>query len=56
MCLLNTVNIDRFLLAQLHLNSLKGKISHKAVKTALAKLATGTEAYDHAYRDAMKRI
>ncbi|KAH8586341.1 ankyrin repeat protein, partial [Bisporella sp. PMI_857] len=45
-----------FLLAQLHLNSLKGKRSPKAVRTALSKLVTGSEAYDHAYEEAMERI
>jgi ankyrin repeat protein len=46
----------RFLLAQLYFNSLKGKTSPKAIRTALEKLSTGSEAYDHAYNDAMKRI
>ncbi|UKZ83618.1 hypothetical protein TrVFT333_011427 [Trichoderma virens FT-333] len=45
-----------FLLAQLHLDSLIGKRSPKAVRAALAKLPTGSEAYDLAYNDAMKRI
>ena len=46
----------RFLLAQLHLDSLIGKVSPKAIRTALAKLPTGSEAYDCAYTDAMARI
>ncbi|RYP20071.1 hypothetical protein DL765_002997 [Monosporascus sp. GIB2] len=45
-----------FLLAQLHLDSLIGKRSAKAVRTALAGLPTGSGAYDHAYNDAMERI
>ncbi|KAJ2988192.1 hypothetical protein NUW58_g4110 [Xylaria curta] len=45
-----------FLLAQLHLDSLMGKRSPKALKTALTKLRTGFDAYDHAYDDAMERI
>ena len=46
----------RFLLAQLHFDSLKGKTSPKAIRAALSKLPTGSEAYDHAYNDAMERI
>ncbi|KAL2140845.1 hypothetical protein VTI28DRAFT_3172 [Corynascus sepedonium] len=45
-----------FLLAQLHLDSLKGKRSVKAVRAALQALHTGSQAYDHAYNDAMNRI
>ncbi|KAK7990380.1 hypothetical protein PG990_014660 [Apiospora arundinis] len=45
-----------FLLAQLHLNSLRGKRSPKAVRVALEKLAKGSNAYDTAYYDAMARI
>ncbi|KAK8000389.1 hypothetical protein PG990_012989 [Apiospora arundinis] len=45
-----------FLLAQLHLNSLKGKRSPKAVRAALQKLANGSNAYDIAYHDSMTRI
>ncbi|KAK8851947.1 ankyrin repeat protein [Apiospora arundinis] len=45
-----------FLLAQLHLESLKGKRSPKAVRAALKRLAYGSNAYDIAYRDAMTRI
>ncbi|KAL5331136.1 hypothetical protein ACEPPN_000665 [Leptodophora sp. 'Broadleaf-Isolate-01'] len=45
-----------FLLAQLHLDSLKGKRSPKAIRTALKTLPTGSEAYDSAYKDAMERI
>ncbi|RYP43045.1 hypothetical protein DL770_011882 [Monosporascus sp. CRB-9-2] len=45
-----------FLLAKLHLNSLIGKRSPKAVRAALTKLPTGSDAYDHAYENAMERI
>ncbi|KAF4880492.1 Vegetative incompatibility protein HET-E-1 [Colletotrichum siamense] len=45
-----------FLLAQLHLDSLQGKRSVKAIKNALRKLATGSSAYDSAYEEAMERI
>ncbi|CZR69583.1 uncharacterized protein PAC_19483 [Phialocephala subalpina] len=45
-----------FLLAQLHLESLTGKRSPKAVQTALKNLVTGSAAYDHAYESAMERI
>ena len=48
--------MPRFLLAQLHLDSLIGKRSPKAIRNALKKLPTGSEAYDHAYNDAMERI
>jgi ankyrin repeat protein len=46
----------RFLLAQLHLDSLIGKRSVKAVRLALSRLPTGSGAYDRAYDDAMERI
>ncbi|KAH9204100.1 hypothetical protein DL95DRAFT_439405 [Leptodontidium sp. 2 PMI_412] len=45
-----------FLLAQLHLDSLVGKRSAKAIRTAIAQLPTGTNVYDCAYNDAMNRI
>ncbi|KAI9832809.1 MAG: hypothetical protein M1819_004029 [Sarea resinae] len=45
-----------FLLAQLHLNSLMGKRAPRAIRVALKSLPTGSEAYDHAYEDAMERI
>ncbi|KFZ00163.1 hypothetical protein V500_01159 [Pseudogymnoascus sp. VKM F-4518 (FW-2643)] len=45
-----------FLLAQLHVDSLKGKKSPKAIRTALKELPTGNDAYDDAYNDAMERI
>jgi hypothetical protein len=46
----------RFLLAKLHLDSLIGKKSPKALRTALKKLPKGSEAYDDAYKEAMERI
>ncbi|KAJ6201088.1 LOW QUALITY PROTEIN: hypothetical protein J3E72DRAFT_413051 [Bipolaris maydis] len=49
-------NCTRFLLAQLYLNSLKGKRSRTAIRDALKKLPTGTESYNCAYSDAMTRI
>jgi ankyrin repeat protein len=52
----NGPNVARFLLAQLHLNSLTGKRSIKRVRATLAKLVTGSDAYDHAYKEAMGRI
>ncbi|KAF2182154.1 hypothetical protein K469DRAFT_752251 [Zopfia rhizophila CBS 207.26] len=45
-----------FLLAQLHLDSLKGKKSRKAIYVALKNLPTGSKAYNYAYKDAMERI
>ncbi|KAF7545580.1 hypothetical protein G7Z17_g9068 [Cylindrodendrum hubeiense] len=49
-------NPARFLLAKLHLDSLVGKRSPKAVRAALSKLPSGSEAYERAYKDAMERI
>ncbi|KAK6506061.1 hypothetical protein TWF506_010985 [Arthrobotrys conoides] len=45
-----------FLLAQLHLDSLVGKRSPRAIKNALSNLPKGSGAYDQAYDDAMERI
>ncbi|MCJ1263487.1 hypothetical protein MMC22_003357 [Lobaria immixta] len=45
-----------FLLAQLHLDSLKDKTSPKAIKNALGNLPQGSDALDRAYDQAMKRI
>ncbi|CAG1985923.1 unnamed protein product [Fusarium graminearum] len=45
-----------FLLAELHLRSLKNKKSPKALRASLAKLSIGSDAYDSAYQDAMTRI
>ncbi|CAG8909914.1 unnamed protein product [Penicillium egyptiacum] len=45
-----------FLLARLHLHSLVGKKSPKAVHDSLEKLPRGSDAYDRTYDKAMKRI
>ncbi|KAL8635529.1 MAG: hypothetical protein Q9228_006988 [Teloschistes exilis] len=45
-----------FLLAQLHLGSLSGKTTTKAVKLALQKLLEGLDVLDAAYKDALGRI
>ncbi|OQE42234.1 hypothetical protein PENCOP_c004G00355 [Penicillium coprophilum] len=45
-----------FLLAQLYLNSLAGKRSPKAIRSALKAISSSTNQYDSAYHDAMKRI
>ncbi|POR33893.1 Uncharacterized protein TPAR_05909 [Tolypocladium paradoxum] len=45
-----------FLLAQLHIDSLVGKRSIRAVYTALMKFPKGSDAYDQAYENAMERI
>jgi hypothetical protein len=52
----NLLTLTRFLLAQLHLDSLIGKRSPKAVRKALEILPSGSKAYDHAYQNAMERI
>lgn len=46
----------RFLLAQLHLDSLKDKTSPKLIKKALEALPKGSNALDLAYNGAMQRI
>lgn len=45
-----------FLLACLHLDSLRGKPTKKAVQSALAKLPKGSEALKEAYDEAIQRI
>jgi ankyrin repeat protein len=52
------INADygRFLLAQLHLDSLVDKITPKAMATALRSLMIGSEALDCAYEGALERI
>ncbi|KAM0321343.1 hypothetical protein ACHAQA_010172 [Verticillium albo-atrum] len=45
-----------FLLAQLYLDSLKGKRSPRAVRKVLETLHAGPQAYDRAYNDAIERI
>jgi hypothetical protein len=49
-------NSLRFLLAQLHLNSLIGSKSIKILRKALQEFLKGSNAYDHAYKKAMDRI
>lgn len=54
-------NIDlRFLLAQLYLDSLAGKRSPKAIRSALTRFSSGTKTndfpYDDAYNEAIQRI
>lgn len=51
-----TFYLRSFLLAQLYLNSLAGKRSPKAIRSALNALSSGFEKYESAYDDAMKRI
>jgi hypothetical protein len=48
--------LARFLLAQLHLDSLVGKKSPKAIRIALERLPKGLDALDSAYKEAMERI
>ncbi|KAI0593266.1 ankyrin repeat-containing domain protein [Biscogniauxia sp. FL1348] len=45
-----------FLLAKLHLDSLRDQKSFKSVRNTLRSLETGSNAYDSAYENAMKRI
>ncbi|RWA07101.1 hypothetical protein EKO27_g7995 [Xylaria grammica] len=45
-----------FLLAQLYLDSLKGKLTLRAVRKALEDFVAGSDAYEHAYSSAMERI
>ncbi|KAK2805838.1 hypothetical protein FQN51_008612 [Onygenales sp. PD_10] len=45
-----------FLLAYLHVDSLRGKTRPKAIKAAISKLQSGSGAYDRAYEIAMGRI
>ncbi|RYO82031.1 hypothetical protein DL762_006805 [Monosporascus cannonballus] len=47
---------NKFLLARLYVDSLKGKRSPKVIRAALKNLATGSGAYDRAYNDVMRRI
>ena len=49
-------NSTRFLLARLHVDSLRDKRTEKKVKSALEKLSKGSEALDEAYAEAIKRI
>jgi ankyrin repeat protein len=53
---ISPLTLLRFLIAQLHLDSLIGKRSPKAIKVALEKLPKGSDAYDRVYKEAMDRI
>ena len=55
MCFLLT-DRARFLLAQLHMDSLRDKASSKLIKNALSMLPKGSDALDLAYDGAMQRI
>jgi len=46
----------RFLLAQLLMDSFRGKMTVRDVKSAIRNLPQGSSAYDVAYHDAMERI
>ena len=46
----------RFLLARLHLDSLRGKATKKAIKSTLERLPKGSTALDKAYDEAIERI
>lgn len=48
--------MDRFLLAQLYLGSLSGKMSRKAIRAGLQSLARGSQSYEDAYDNTMRRI
>jgi hypothetical protein len=50
------LQVSRFLLARLHLDSLLDKKTQTKVKLTLARLLKGSAALDDAYREAMKRI
>ena len=52
----NLIFLCRFLLAQLHLDSLRDKKTVKAVKSALARLPKGSEALEGAYGEVVERI
>jgi ankyrin repeat protein len=49
-------HLTRFLLARLHLDSLRGKPTKKAIQSTLTKLPKGSEALKEAYSEAIKRI
>lgn len=50
------LHISRFLLAQLHFDSIKTKVTVKKVKEVLKTLPRGSHAYNDAYKNAMERI
>lgn len=47
---------SRFLLVGLHLDSLRDKITPKAIKSASAELPQGSKAYEQTYQKALERI
>jgi ankyrin repeat protein len=51
-----SLTLHRFLLAQLHFESVSTKKTLKKMKDVLKNLPTGPKAYDYAYEEAMKRI
>jgi hypothetical protein len=53
---MKNTNFSRFLFAQLHLDSVIGNRSPKAIRATLIKLPSRFDVYDHAYRDVMTRI
>jgi ankyrin repeat protein len=50
------LQVSRFLLASLHVNSLLDKTTAKKVKATLANLLKGSASLDNAYNDALQRI
>ena len=56
LCTPHCISKSSHLLAKLHLDSLNGKKSAKALRTALGRLVTGSDTYDAAYDAAMARI
>lgn len=56
LCFAKKLTYCRFLLAKLHLDSLKSKWTTKAIRTALEALPTGSEVYTETYNAAMDRI
>lgn len=46
----------RFLLAQLHINSLVGSTTRREIRNALKAIPKGTDGYDYAYNEAVMRI
>lgn len=56
MCKISFSQYRKFLLAQLHLGSLSGKRSERAIKRELEELARSSQTYDIAYDKAMKSI
>jgi hypothetical protein len=51
-----SLSMIRFLLARLHVDSLRGKTTKKAIKSTLKKLARGSTGLNIAYNEAIERI